>query len=105
MDTGLTTISEADIEKHRPIAQSMITRVVVLEDSSGSSNTALAGTGRRFVSTVWPSPPGTSTRASSSCCGRSASIPTRGSGIRTSSPAASGSGSRSPVRWRPVPMC
>lgn len=52
MDTGLTTIPEADIEKHRAIAQSMITRVVVLEDASGQSATALAGTGRRFVSTV-----------------------------------------------------
>ena len=52
MDTGLTTIAEADIAKHRATAQSMITRVIVLEDSSGQSNTALAGTGRRFVSTV-----------------------------------------------------
>ncbi|WP_353644902.1 AAA family ATPase [Mesorhizobium sp. WSM2239] len=52
MDTGLTTIPEADIEKHRPTAQSMITRIVVLEDGSGQSGTALAGTGRRFVSTV-----------------------------------------------------
>ncbi|MBX3579554.1 MAG: ATP-binding protein [Rhizobiaceae bacterium] len=52
MDTGLTTIAEADIEKHRPTAQSMITRVIVLEDSKGMSNTALAGTNRRFVSTV-----------------------------------------------------
>lgn len=52
MDTGLTTIPEADIEKHRATAQSFITRVVVLEDSSGESGTALAGTGRRFVSTV-----------------------------------------------------
>ncbi|HHZ10545.1 MAG TPA: ATP-binding protein [Rhizobiales bacterium] len=52
MDTGLTAISEADIEKHRAIAQSFITRVVVLEDSSGQSSTSLAGTGRRFVSTV-----------------------------------------------------
>src|SRR5688500_6000059 len=52
MDTGLTTIAEADIEKHRATAQSMITRVIVLEDSSGQSNTQLAGTGRRFVSTV-----------------------------------------------------
>src|SRR5918996_3142493 len=52
MDTGLTTIPETDIEKHRPTAQSMITRIVVLEDSSGQSGTALAGTGRRFVSTV-----------------------------------------------------
>ena len=52
MDTGLTTLSEADIEKHRAIAQSFITRIVVLEDSSGRSATELAGTGRRFVSTV-----------------------------------------------------
>ena len=52
MDTGLTTISEADIDKHRATAQSMITRIVVLEDSSGRSGTAIAGTGRRFVSTV-----------------------------------------------------
>ncbi|HTV69213.1 MAG TPA: AAA family ATPase [Rhizobiaceae bacterium] len=52
MDTGLTTIAEADIEKHRATAQSMITRVIVLEDSKGQSNTQLAGTGRRFVSTV-----------------------------------------------------
>lgn len=52
MDTGLTTIPEADIEKHRAMAQSMITRVVVLEDSSGQSATPLAGTNRRFVSTV-----------------------------------------------------
>ena len=52
MDTGLTTIPEADIEKHRATAQSMITRVVVLEDSSRESGTALAGTNRRFVSTV-----------------------------------------------------
>jgi hypothetical protein len=52
MDTGLTTIAEADIDKHRATAQSMITRIIVLEGSSGQSNTALAGTGRRFVSTV-----------------------------------------------------
>ncbi len=52
MDTGLTTIAEADIEKHRAMAQSFITRIVVLEDASGQSGTALAGTGRRFVSTV-----------------------------------------------------
>ncbi|MDI6027211.1 ATP-binding protein [Corticibacterium sp. UT-5YL-CI-8] len=52
MDTGLTAIAEADIEKHRATAQSFITRIVVLEDSSGQSGTALAGTNRRFVSTV-----------------------------------------------------
>jgi hypothetical protein len=52
MDTGLTTISEADIDKHRATAQSMITRVIVMEDQSRDSSTPLAGTGRRFVSTV-----------------------------------------------------
>lgn len=52
MDTGLTTISEAAIEKHRATAQSFITRVVVMEDPSRESGTALAGTNRRFVSTV-----------------------------------------------------
>jgi hypothetical protein len=52
MDTGLTTISEADIEKHRATAQSVITRIVVLEDAGGQPGTQLAGTGRRFVSPV-----------------------------------------------------
>lgn len=52
MDTGLTTIPEAAIEKHRATAQSFITRVVVLEDPARESGTALAGTNRRFVSTV-----------------------------------------------------
>ncbi|MGB3502608.1 MAG: ATP-binding protein [Mesorhizobium sp.] len=52
MDTGLTTIEEKDIAKHLPTAQSFVTRVIVMEASTGKSNTALAGTGRRFVSTV-----------------------------------------------------
>lgn len=52
MDTGLTTIPEAAIEKHRATAQSFVTRIVVLEDASRESGTALAGTNRRFVSTV-----------------------------------------------------
>ena len=52
MDTGLTTIDEKDIDKHRATAQSMVTRVIVLEASTGLANTALAGTNRRFVSTV-----------------------------------------------------
>ena len=54
MDAGLTTIPETDIEKHLPTAQSMVTRVVVLEDAGRESGTALAGTNRRFVSTVAP---------------------------------------------------
>ncbi|MEM1377236.1 MAG: AAA family ATPase [Pseudomonadota bacterium] len=52
MDTGLTQIDEEDIAKHRAIAQSLVTRFVVMEQASGQSNTELAGTGRRFVSTV-----------------------------------------------------
>jgi hypothetical protein len=51
--TGLTTLSEEDIAKHRSVAQSMVTRV----DRAGragrhQSSTPLAGTNRRFVSTV-----------------------------------------------------
>src|SRR5690606_11236884 len=38
--------------KHRATAHSMITRIVVLEDASRDSATPLAGTGRRFISTV-----------------------------------------------------
>ena len=52
MDTGLTTIDEKDIEKHRATAQSLVTRFVVLQADGGRSGTELAGTGRRFVSTV-----------------------------------------------------
>ena len=51
-NAGLTTIDEADIEAHRDIAQMLITRMVILEEGGGKSSTALAGTGRRFVSTV-----------------------------------------------------
>ena len=50
--TGLTTISEEDIARHQAVAQSMVTRVVVLVTQDGSSSTPLAGTNRRFVSTV-----------------------------------------------------
>ncbi len=52
MDTGLTTIHEDDIAKHLATAQSLVTRMVVMEDGDRRSSTALAGTGRRFVSTV-----------------------------------------------------
>ncbi|WP_424992840.1 AAA family ATPase [Oceaniradius stylonematis] len=52
MDTGLTQIDEKDIEKHRATAQSLVTRFVVMERTDGRSSTRLAGTGRRFVSTV-----------------------------------------------------
>jgi hypothetical protein len=52
MDVGLTRIDDADIDKHRDTAQMLVTRFVTLEDTGGKSGTALAGTGRRFVSTV-----------------------------------------------------
>ncbi|WP_306118480.1 MULTISPECIES: AAA family ATPase [unclassified Roseitalea] len=52
MDTGLTLIDEKDIEKHRATAQSLVTRFVAIEKADGRSRTELAGTGRRFVSTV-----------------------------------------------------
>lgn len=52
MDTGLTLLDEKDIVKHRSTAQSLVTRFVVLEAAAGKSNTEIAGTGRRFVSTV-----------------------------------------------------
>lgn len=52
MDTGLTQIDEKDIEKHRATAQLLVTRFVVMERTDGRSSTQLAGTGRRFVSTV-----------------------------------------------------
>ena len=52
MDIGLTNLDESDIAKHISAAQSLVTQCVVLEASKGKSNTELAGTRRRFVSTV-----------------------------------------------------
>jgi hypothetical protein len=52
MDIGLTRIDEDDIARHRATAQSFVTRIIVMEDAGDKSGTALAGTGRRFVSTV-----------------------------------------------------
>jgi hypothetical protein len=52
MDASLTTLHEDDIAKHLSMAQSLVTRFVVTEASTGKSNTELAGTRRRFVSTV-----------------------------------------------------
>ena len=51
MDTGLTTIPEADIAKHLATAEALVSRTVIVEEDEGRG-TALAGTGRRFVSTV-----------------------------------------------------
>ncbi|WP_018690104.1 AAA family ATPase [Ahrensia kielensis] len=52
MDVGLTRIDEQDIAKHRSVAQSFVTRFVVLEQASDKSGTELAGTRRRMISTV-----------------------------------------------------
>ncbi|MGR6430127.1 AAA family ATPase [Rhizobium sp. PAMB 3174] len=50
--TGLTTIHEDDIAKHLTVAQGMVTRLVMIETGGAAPSTPLAGTGRRFVSTV-----------------------------------------------------
>lgn len=52
LNAGLTMIPESDIAKHQAVAQAMVTRLVILETDGGPASTALAGTGRRFVSTV-----------------------------------------------------
>jgi hypothetical protein len=52
LNAGLTTIHEDDIARHQAAAQSLVTKLVILESEDGKSGTALAGTGRRFVSTV-----------------------------------------------------
>jgi hypothetical protein len=54
LNAGLTAIPEEDIAKHQSLAQSFVTKVVILENDPGTAGTALAGTGRRFVSTVTP---------------------------------------------------
>ena len=41
LNTGLTAIPEEDIAKHLTVAQSFVTKLVVLENDSGSSGTAL----------------------------------------------------------------
>ena len=52
MDIGLTSLDEDDVQKHITTAQSLITRCVVLEADDNQSKTEIAGTRRRFVSTV-----------------------------------------------------
>lgn len=53
MDIGLTTLREEDISSHIPTAQAMLQRsAVVIAEKDSKSTTALAGTRRRFVSTV-----------------------------------------------------
>lgn len=52
MDIGLITLREDDIAKHMPVAQSLVTRFVQITTGSNKSKTQIAGTRRRFVSTV-----------------------------------------------------
>ncbi len=52
MDVGLTTLKESEIEKNLAVAQSLVTRFVRITTGRAESKTALAGTRRRFVSTV-----------------------------------------------------
>ncbi|MDO9414859.1 AAA family ATPase [Pararhizobium sp.] len=52
LNAGLTTLHEDDIAKHQAMAQGMVTRLVLLESDDPATATAIAGTGRRFVSTV-----------------------------------------------------
>ncbi len=52
LNAGLTTLHEDDIARHQAVAQGLVTKVIILEADDPASKTALAGTGRRFVSTV-----------------------------------------------------
>ncbi|NKB50610.1 MAG: AAA family ATPase [Rhizobiaceae bacterium] len=52
MDIGLTTLRESEIEKHRAVAQSLVTNFVQVKTGKTESQTEIAGTRRRFVSTV-----------------------------------------------------
>lgn len=52
LNAGLTTLHEDEIAKHLAVAQGLVTRAIMLESDDGPSGTPLAGTGRRFVSTV-----------------------------------------------------
>ncbi|THV21309.1 AAA family ATPase [Peteryoungia ipomoeae] len=52
LTAGLTTLREADIARHLPVAQGLVTRFILLDGGDAQSAAPLAGTGRRFVSTV-----------------------------------------------------
>ncbi|MEM9733091.1 MAG: ATP-binding protein [Pseudomonadota bacterium] len=52
MDASLSTLSEQDIEKHIPVAASLIKRFVQVQVGGNENRTEIAGTRRRFVSTV-----------------------------------------------------
>lgn len=52
MDAALSTLREDDIAKHLATAQSLVTRFVHITTGDNKSKTEIAGTRRRFVSTV-----------------------------------------------------
>ena len=52
MDVGLTTLRESEIDEHRATAQSLVTNFVQVKTGKTESQTEIAGTRRRFVSTV-----------------------------------------------------
>ncbi|NKN39715.1 AAA family ATPase [Agrobacterium sp. a22-2] len=52
LNAGLTTIHEDEIAKHLSVAQGLVTRLIVLDHGDAAGGTTIAGTGRRFVSTV-----------------------------------------------------
>jgi len=52
MDVGQVALKESEIEKHLTVAQSLVTQFVVVSSGNTKSNTEIAGTRRRFVSTV-----------------------------------------------------
>ena len=53
MDVGLTTLNEKDIANYLATAQALVQRTTVtVADDNARSKSKIAGTGRRFVSTV-----------------------------------------------------
>lgn len=52
LNAGQIAVPEEDLARHLPIAQSLVTRFVAMDQGEASSGTPLAGTGRRFVPTV-----------------------------------------------------
>ncbi|MBB1250385.1 AAA family ATPase [Rhizobium sp. G21] len=52
LNTGLTAISEDDLRSHLATAQSFVGRFSMIESDAANAGAPIAGTGRRFVSTV-----------------------------------------------------
>ncbi|MEN9896030.1 MAG: hypothetical protein RIR97_1882 [Pseudomonadota bacterium] len=56
LNAGLSLIHEDGIARHLAVAQSLVTKIVLLESDGPADGTSIAGTGRRFVSTVSSAP-------------------------------------------------